>query len=336
LEESSGEHDEAIADLDERVSTLEGTDPPDPNPEPPPIGSDEIPSIPWTAVPADWINVKSNGAKGDGTTDDTAAIQSCLNKLTCFAGTQATVYLPAGTYKITGTLTQNYKEGSALIGHGRDTVLEWHGADNGCIYNSDSNAFSLVEGIVFDGRGKASNGLKHGNTQRRVIMHMTRHCHFKDFRAEAIHIPDAKPDQKYVAESMIDNVLIERCKIGITMLQHNDYINSVNAVTFLDCEIGVKAHYGLPLIRNCHFDDSRHFFAPRRRPRLEERLSRRHRGLPHRGLDEHGRGDHLLFPRPDLHLRLDLQGQTLGRKADYLDGERGRLQSAAPPLPMHD
>jgi len=44
------------------------------------------------------VSVKDFGAVGDGTTDDTAAIQAAIN-------TGASVYLPTGTYKITSTLT---------------------------------------------------------------------------------------------------------------------------------------------------------------------------------------------------------------------------------------
>src|SRR5258708_29245406 len=61
-----------------------------------------------------WINAKTGapfggggavctGATGNGTTDDAAAIQSCLNLLQ--AGTQTTLYFPAGTYRINSTLT---------------------------------------------------------------------------------------------------------------------------------------------------------------------------------------------------------------------------------------
>lgn len=48
----------------------------------------------------DWINVKQRGAKGDGTTDDTAAIQAALNA--CPAGGVA--YLPAGVYRTSAPL----------------------------------------------------------------------------------------------------------------------------------------------------------------------------------------------------------------------------------------
>lgn len=44
------------------------------------------------------FNVKSHGAVGDGTTDDTTAFQNALNAASNAAGD--TVYVPAGRYKI--------------------------------------------------------------------------------------------------------------------------------------------------------------------------------------------------------------------------------------------
>lgn len=70
-------------------------------------------------------NVKSYGAKGDGSTDDTAAIQAALNAGTGRTFTESTtttpavVYLPAGTYIITSSLTIPYYTqivGSAISG----------------------------------------------------------------------------------------------------------------------------------------------------------------------------------------------------------------------------
>lgn len=49
------------------------------------------------------VNVKSNGAAGDGVTDDTAAIQGVINST---AGTGNTVYIPAGTYMINAICCQ--------------------------------------------------------------------------------------------------------------------------------------------------------------------------------------------------------------------------------------
>ncbi|MFJ6559985.1 glycosyl hydrolase family 28-related protein [Streptomyces sp. NPDC091412] len=58
--------------------------------------------VPSSQLPKqlDWLNVKSYGAAGDGTTDDTATLQAAINA----AAAGNVVYLPAGTYKLTAAL----------------------------------------------------------------------------------------------------------------------------------------------------------------------------------------------------------------------------------------
>lgn len=71
------------------------------------------------------LNVKSIGfgAKGDGVTDDTAAIQRALNVVAPSGGQ---VYLPAGKYVISGTLTlppiASNLRGGALLGAGHNAT----------------------------------------------------------------------------------------------------------------------------------------------------------------------------------------------------------------------
>lgn len=52
------------------------------------------------------VNVKSTGAKGDGRTDDTKAIQRAIDKV---AGTGGTVYVPPGTYMVRAEGNRNLK-----------------------------------------------------------------------------------------------------------------------------------------------------------------------------------------------------------------------------------
>lgn len=63
-----------------------------------------------------WFDVKRLGAKGDGVTDDTTAIQSAINNANAENG--GTVYFPPGSYVITSALSLNQMNGIKLQGAG--------------------------------------------------------------------------------------------------------------------------------------------------------------------------------------------------------------------------
>lgn len=68
-----------------------------------PVASD-IPHLPAQDT---WVNLKDLGAKGDGVTDDTAAIQRAIAE-------HRTIYIPSGHYIVTDTIT--LKPDTVLIG----------------------------------------------------------------------------------------------------------------------------------------------------------------------------------------------------------------------------
>lgn len=92
----------------------EGGNPAAAPPTTPPV---EIPTLTWTER-SDWINVKSHGAKGDGKTDDTAAIQGSLELLaSCYAGndTRYAVPRPVPSMSLeTGSVTVEINNGTTL------------------------------------------------------------------------------------------------------------------------------------------------------------------------------------------------------------------------------
>jgi len=75
----------------------------------------------------DYVSVKDFGAKGDGFTDDTAAIQRAIdrvyagNQLTLLENKHRTINFPAGTYIISDTL--NLPPYSRLQGEGKNTTV---------------------------------------------------------------------------------------------------------------------------------------------------------------------------------------------------------------------
>jgi hypothetical protein len=103
---------------------------------------------------ASWANVKTTyGAKGDGVTDDTAAIQNALNAL---GPNNPTLYFPAGTYRITQTLTLAGQQYVNVIGQDpSNTTIIWAGSSGGTMLYLNGNTYSRFDRLTFNGQGNA-------------------------------------------------------------------------------------------------------------------------------------------------------------------------------------
>src|SRR3954466_5727071 len=110
-----------------------------------------------------WRNVRSEfGAVGDGRADDTAALQRALDALVA-SGSMA-LYIPAGRYRITRTLTLPRRAARDPRGvniQGEDparTALVWEGARGGTMLAYGA-WYSRLGRLSFDGRGRAGIAL---------------------------------------------------------------------------------------------------------------------------------------------------------------------------------
>lgn len=109
------------------------------------------------AVPPDWYNVMDYGAVGDGTTDDTAAINAAIAAANAAGG--GIVYLPGGSYKVTEQLT-TLGEGVWLRGVGWNVFGNKSTRIHSYVYDTllylgehnDTNyaSYNGVEGIYFE------------------------------------------------------------------------------------------------------------------------------------------------------------------------------------------
>lgn len=96
------------------------------------IGNTITNSQTWGGI---LYNVKSYGAKGDGVTDDTAAIQATINAANTAGG--GIVYFPKGTYLISSSLT--FKANIKVQGSGyRFTILKWTVVAGGTILDTSN------------------------------------------------------------------------------------------------------------------------------------------------------------------------------------------------------
>jgi Pectate lyase superfamily protein len=106
---------------------------------------------------ASWADLKRDyGAKGDGVSDDTAAIQNALNNLSNAATKSPVLYMPAGTYLVTQTLTVQSAQSIGIIGQDPSTTtLKWGGSAGGTLLHINAVAYSRFDRITFDGSSTA-------------------------------------------------------------------------------------------------------------------------------------------------------------------------------------
>lgn len=106
--------------------------------------------INYTQIRGGIPNVKDFGAKGDGTTDDTSAIQSAINTI---ASTGGGVYFPVGNYLISSTINVT-TPGISLFGDNGTAI--W----NGLTFVYTSGSVILKKSTMTTSAIKNAGGLK--------------------------------------------------------------------------------------------------------------------------------------------------------------------------------
>ncbi len=215
-----------------------------------------IPELAWEQR-SDWINVKTAvepGAKGDGTQDDTAAIQAALNKIR----DGATIYFPPGTYRITSTLVVPLGRflGVTLLGHGRTSILAWDGAAGGRMFwTQDGMPYSRYVGLTWDGRGKAAVGFDHSCLK--IFETEVRHQHEAFINCTEAGVRIGHEQKVATAETHFQNCLFERCGHGASLRSFNDLDLTFEGCEFRYCGTGVYSGKGTNCyVRNSHFEQS--------------------------------------------------------------------------------
>lgn len=196
------------------------------------------PSIPSTAnypnnsgvasiVPRPYyIDVRDYGAKGDGVTDDTVAIQAAVNAVGSSNDTK-TIYFPAGQYLV-GDITTNTPNITLLgcgangqnitVGAGSAVIL----VKNGCVGFTFGNGVSTIfqgpkiESLHFrDSTDSATGGIR----LRRVNNWIIRDVVCSGFLAGYGILSDGTGNVNQYG--LLDNIGIHNCQIGIDCIQTN-------------------------------------------------------------------------------------------------------------------
>ncbi len=116
----------------------------------------------WSLVASLPFNVMAYGAKGDGVTDDTAAIQAAINAAAASTGPRAVVYFPPGHYMLSASLIVDTTQIS-LVGGGEEftTQLEVLGTVDPTwaliVGNTASASYVSLFGLTFKGRNTSTS-----------------------------------------------------------------------------------------------------------------------------------------------------------------------------------
>ncbi len=212
----------------------------------------------YTKTGALFISVKDYGATGDGSTDDTTAIQAAINA----SANDATIFFPPGTYIISSTISlkADRKYMGAHYGGGT-TIKQANGAN---IANALLASEGWITNTTFTGNPIWIEGLSiNGNSANNVsstavgIMQMNwlstiRSCYIVNTPSDGIRITDQNSANGNISNTQVEN-RIENCKIvspGANGIFVNDLAGNKNTDGFIkDCLIQAPTLTGIRVDR---------------------------------------------------------------------------------------
>jgi hypothetical protein len=175
-------------------------------------------------------------ATGDGTTDDTAAIQAALDAFDI-------IYIPEGTYRIS---TLNCNAGQMILGAGQSTILKKKAATTGYIINAGTNSIQ-VHNIDFDGNqtgpwvADTTIGTTHG-----VYLYaaggsaLVSNCRFYDFDGAGVMMEGDSNITNRDNRGVVEKSWFRNCQTGIRLGDTNtaEY-TAVRHNNCKDCYVGI-------------------------------------------------------------------------------------------------
>jgi len=200
--------------------------------------------VSYSMIDGASVNVLDFGATGDGTTDDTAAIQAAIDSLPFDGGD---IYFPVGVYIITSAIEIYDKSRVSLIGQSMpraDNITELTGA---CIVNTGTGyAIDIDSSIYPSERRQVALRKLHvrgSSTSDHIIrLETMNYCLIEDcylYGANGTNKTALSLNQ--VVELWVVRTTMQNCYWGV--LYDDVGVDYLNASTFLNCSI-TQNQYG--------------------------------------------------------------------------------------------
>ncbi|MEI6946634.1 glycosyl hydrolase family 28-related protein [Paraflavisolibacter sp. H34] len=197
-----------------------------------------------------WLNVKAYGAVGDGKADETAAIQAAFNAIGNSTSTSSVVYLPAGTYRITGTLRINNKINISVIGQDPATTrIVWAGARGGTMLELNGTAYSRFNRITWNGSGIAAVAVDQSYDNLKPYFDTGNEYADDFFTDVGTGIRGGHKGYGFAEVAILRCRFIRNTVAGISLGNFNALDIWVWYCVFQDCTIGVTNVYGAGAFR---------------------------------------------------------------------------------------
>ena len=174
------------------------------------------------------LNVKDNGAVGDGFTDDTAAIQEVIDKAETVGGV-APVYLPEGRYEISRPLI--VKPRVRLCGDGHLSIISAQSSD--AVWFALGECHGVVEHLSIFGNEHDKTGI--GIRYTGSLFNRVHDVEVWDFQIGA-ELSDGTTE--YAAYSELTTFAINRCHVGIRAHTHANSIKVTRGRVFFSLNEG--------------------------------------------------------------------------------------------------
>lgn len=192
-----------------------------------------------------WANVKTSyGAVGDGTTDDTAALQKGLDELGQ-PGHSPVLFVPSGRYRITRTLTLDPRLFISIVGDDpADVSIVWDGASGGTMLSLNGVAYSRVTRLTFDGQRRASVAIDQSWDGQRPNFDTGNEYSDHVFVDVEYGIHGGFRGHGFAETSILRSHFIRNSKAGVALGNFNALDVWVRHATFDDCAIGITNEPG--------------------------------------------------------------------------------------------